>query len=139
MGGPNTGRPTVSDFCTQEVKLTGDKPTLLLIIILIIILLLILLLIIEDREGRVGSPLGDKSLFQGLLIRQEHTCDQVGLVFNSITIRRFIWGLKWNSDNSSEILSSINTSKGCPRSLWKILVSSCERRAGVLIRVYAHP
>ena len=86
----------------------------------------------------MGSPLGDNSLFEGMLIRQEHTCDQAGLVFNSITIRRFIWGLKWNSDNSSEILSSSNTSKGCPRSLWKILVLSCERRAGVLIRVYAH-
>ena len=74
MGGPNTGRPSVSDSCTQEEELTGDEPTHLR----------------EDREGRARSPLGDKSFFEGLLIWWEQTCDQVGLVYSSITIRHFI-------------------------------------------------
>ena len=52
MGGPNTGRPSVSDSCTQEEELTGDKPTLLR----------------EDRKGRLGSPFGDKSYFYDLMI-----------------------------------------------------------------------
>ena len=49
VGGPNTGRPSVSGSCTQEGELTGDKPTHLFILLLI--------LIREDREGRMGSPL----------------------------------------------------------------------------------
>ena len=74
MGGPNTGRPSVSDSCTQEEELTGDEPTHLR----------------EDREGRARSPLRDKSFFECLLIWWKQTCDQVGLVCSSITIRHFI-------------------------------------------------
>ena len=74
MGGPNTGRPSVSDSCTQEEELTGDEPTHLR----------------EDREGKARSPLGDSFFFEGMLIWWEQTCDQVGLVYSSITIRHLI-------------------------------------------------
>ena len=60
MGGTNTGRPSVSNPCTQEEELTGDKPTQLR----------------EGREGRVGSPLGNMASFFDLLSWQA-TCDHL--------------------------------------------------------------
>ena len=47
MGGPNIGRPSVSDSCTQEEELTGDKPIQLR----------------ENREERVRSTLEISLIF----------------------------------------------------------------------------
>ena len=63
VGVPSTGRPPVSNSCTQEEELTGDKPTHLLILILIINK--------RRQGGKGGVSLGDKSSFKVLLSWKE--------------------------------------------------------------------
>ena len=53
---------------------------------------------------------GDKSYFGDLLRRQGATSDYYRVMFSSITIQRFIWGLKWKSCDYSVFFSQKHTS-----------------------------
>ena len=56
----------------------------------------------KRRKGRKGGvSLGDKSSFEGLLSWKEQLMTSGAIVLSSIAIRRFVGGLKWNSDDYS--------------------------------------